>query len=137
MTVKIYQSLENVITDHSHNCYVIRNYDSSTTTSAIARVFHEMSCMRRTPLRLPIKFRPSLLVFMGPLRIKTSSGLIIIQYTQRLNIGRGAVSKQFFDRKQCFQYSAITSALAFRKECKTLKITKSEGHIKKLCVPRV
>ena len=37
-----------------------------------------------------------------------------------LNTGRGAVGKQFFDRKQCCQYSAITSALAFRKkECKT------------------
>ena len=110
----------------------LRHDDSSTVANAIARVLHEMSCVRRMPQRLSIKFRPFLLLLKGPLRIKTRSGLIIIQYTQSLNIGRGAVSRQFFDRKQCFQYSAITSALDIRKkECKTLKISKREGHIKK------
>jgi hypothetical protein len=62
------------MTDHFHNCYVIRNDNSSTAANAIERVVHEVSKMRRSPLRPFIKFRPFLLVLIGPLRSKRTMG---------------------------------------------------------------
>jgi hypothetical protein len=61
------------MTDHFHNWYIIRNDNSSTAANAIGCV-HEVSCKRRSPLRLFIKFRLFLLVLIGPVGIKRAMG---------------------------------------------------------------